>query len=700
LSHNASALQPYRHGGDEVKDFFISYTSANCDWAEWIAWELEDAGYSTVIQAWDFAPARSFVEAMDRASKEAKSTLLVLSPAYCDSPNCKAEWQAAFAQDPTGEKGKLLPVRVLEFDVEGLLGPLVYVDLVGKDEEAAKTELLAAAKGGRRKPATAPSFPTPRAPAPPFPATPSGFIFHVPHRRNPHFTGREEELQCLRQALKSGKPMALTQAIQGLGGVGKTQLAAEYAHRHRNDYAVVWWVRSEEPTTLASDYAALAEPLRLPEWGATEQDLIVAAVRGWLEAHDGWLLVFDNAEEIEPVEPYLPQSEMGHVIITSRNQRWADVAQSLPVLTLPIEQAIDFLVQRTGQDDREAARALAEELGCLPLALEQAGAYIARVKLSFGEYLTRFHEHHRELLDRPGPPHDYPATVATTWEVSLQAAKAECAASVDLLNLCAFFAPDDIPLAVIVEGAEFLPEGLRKAVEDPLKLDETVGALLHFSLAERTGDALSVHRLVQAVVRDRLSPADARTWAEAAVCCVNRAFPQESHDVRTWPDCARLLSHALVSADHAEQLDASLKGAGRLLNQAGLYLHGRAELAQAQELLARALAIGDRALGPDHPTVATRLSNLALVLKDLGDLPGAKERLERALAIDEKALGPDHPDVAVDLSNLATVLHDLGDLSGARERLERALAIMRAALGDDHPKTKIVRENLEALGKG
>ena len=684
-----------------MRDFFISYNSADRDWAEWIAWQLEDAGYTAIIQAWDFGPGRSFVDDMDRALREAGCLLAVLSPDYCSSSYCAAEWQAAFRHDPTGAEGKLLPVRVADFDVVGLLGPLVYVDCVGKEPERVRAELLAAAKGDRRKPPGPPAFPTGSSTAPTFPGRAhADHVFHVPHRRNVHFTGREDELHRLRQALTSGKPMALTQTLRGLGGVGKTQLAAEYAYRHRDDYAVVWWVRAEEPTALASDYAGLAEALGLPQWGAAEQESIVGAVRSWLETHEGWLLILDNAEEIDVVEPYLPRAHTGHVIITSRNQRWRDVAQSLPVVALPLEAALDFLVARTGQGDCEAARALAEELGCLPLALEQAGAYIARVGLSVPEYLARLREQHQELLDRAGPPRDYAATVRTTWEVSLQAVEEECAASVDLLSLCAFLAPDDIPLWVITAGAASLPERLARAAQDPLSLDEAIAALRHFSLAERHGEALGLHRLVQVVVRDRLSLDEARTWAEAAVRCVDRAFPEASDDWRTWSVCAALLPHGLVSADHAESYGAPLEPAGRVLNQAALYLHGRAESAQARALHEREIAWSERTFGPDHHETATSLSNLATVLNDLGDARGAAQALERALAIDEKALGPDHPNVARDLSNLAVALDDLGDLLGARQRLERALSIDERAFGSDHPKVAVRLNNLALVFRG
>ena len=215
-----------------MKDFFVSYNKADVAWAEWIAWELEEAGYTAILQAWDFRPGSNFVLEMQRAAVEADRTIAVLSPDYLTALFAQPEWAAAFAQDPTGEKGTLVPVRVRECDVKGLLPQIVYIDLVGKDEPAARQALLGGVSRERAKPHTAPAFPpsaersVPSRPR--FPGTLPP-IWNLPHRRNPNFTGREALLKRLRDALTSGASAALTQAITGLGGVGKTQLALEQA---------------------------------------------------------------------------------------------------------------------------------------------------------------------------------------------------------------------------------------------------------------------------------------------------------------------------------------------------------------------------------------------------------------------------------------------------------------------------------------
>jgi tetratricopeptide (TPR) repeat protein len=514
-------------------------------------------------------------------------------------------------------------------------------------------------------------------------------IWRVPYRRNVSFTGREGLLEELRRALTRGAAVALT----GLGGIGKTQLALEYAYRHRDEYRVVWWVRAEDEATLAADYAELAAALGLAEREAKEQAVVVAAVRLWLEQNAGWLLVFDNAGSRTVVRDYVPQGR-GAVIITSREPVWTGVATPFGLELLAPAEAVAFLCKRTGDADAAAAAALAEDLGRLPLALEQAAAYIEETGGSLQHYRDLFEQHHAALLRQGRLSTDYPDTVATTWTLSI--GKVDEAARA-LLNLCAFFAPEGIPLDAIREEAGDLPSPLDSVAADAVRLDSAIAGLLRFSLIGRKGEDLSVHRLVQAVVRERLEDAERQAWAAAAVGLLIRRFPRDSDDIREWPVCARLLTHALQAAHWAEESAVAPEATSRLLNQAGLYLSGRADFAGARALFERALRIGEAALGAEHPTVATRLNNLGNVLQDLGDYAGARALFERALRIGEAALGVEHPRVATYANNLGLVLQDLGDFAGARVLFERALRIDEAAYGPDHRDVARDANNLGSL---
>ena len=673
-----------------MKDFFISYNQADRQWAEWIAWQLEEAGYTTVIQAWDFRPGGNFVVDMQRAAVEAKRTIAVLSPDYLASRFTQPEWAAAFAQDPTGENGLLLPVRVRECDLKGLLPQIVYIDFVGiNDEDAARDALLNGVKRERAKPDIAPSFPPsasvkrsvikrPRFPG----ALPD--IRNITHQRNPNFVGRDTLLDQIRKTLTAEKAAALT-AIHGLGGVGKTQLATEYAFRHAADYQIVWWIKSEETATLAADYAALAEKLDLPQKHEREQPVIVAAVREWLNHNAGWLLIFDNARQAQDVRDYLPQSRAGHVLITSRDPNWSRVAHPFEVKVLPREDSVKFLLQRTGKNDEAAARALADDLGDLPLALEQAGAYIEATGESLADYRQMFQISWQALMQE-GKPDDYPDTVAVTWKLSFDKAQAESPASAELMHLCAFLAPDDIPLPILRDGTKHLPPVLAEAMAEKLAFNKAIAALRRYSLMERNDDRLSVHRLVQAVERDWLPEDERRKWAEAAVCVVNDAFPLGSEDVQTWSVCARLLPHAETVAEYGERLQLAPEATGQLLNQAGIYFCGLGQYAEAKQALERALRIDETAFGPDHPNVLREIANLSGVLKALGDLQGAYQYCKRALQIAIAAFDFNHPKVAICYNNMGLVLQDLRDFQGAHRCFEHALRIDEAAFGLDHPE--------------
>ena len=676
-----------------MKDFFVSYNRADRQWAEWIAWQLEDAGYAVVIQCWDFLPGCNFVVEMHKAAKDAEQTIGVLSPNFLKSMFTKPEWAAAFVGDSTGEKRKLLLIRVQKCKPDGLLKAISYIDLVDLEKEVARKELLDGVKRKRLKPASPPGFPGTHAAQqePRFPgALPP--IWNVPHNLNPNFTGREQILNDLHAALNSGQPASWLQALTGLGGKGKTTLAREFAYRYSADYDLVWWVHADEPASITMDYERLAEALGLPKKEAPGQT--VMAVKGWLGQNRKWLLIFDNAQDPNALNRFLPQGGGGHVLITSRNPNWE--IKVLPVEVFEPEEAVDFILKRSNQDDHSSAEALATKTGRLPLALEQAGAYIRGSGIKLTDYLARFRKYQAEML-KLGKPADYLETVATTWNISFQAVKASSQAGADLLVLCSFFAPDDIPRSLIAAGAEHFPKPLASAAADELELDSVMTELRRYSLITGVGDSFSMHQIVQTVVRNRLAEDEQNKWSTASLNLLNGAFQFDENNQKSWKECAPLLLHALACAGYAEEIGVAPENIAEILNNAGRYLRHFANFNEAKSCFERALAIDEKALGPNHTSVAINVNNLGLVLQDQGDLVGAKRCFERALSIDEKALGPDHTSVARDVNNLGLVLRVLGDLGGAKRCYERSFLIFRKFLGDDHPSTRTVKANLDAL---
>ncbi len=654
-----------------MADFFISYSSADRAWAEWIAWELKEAGYEVVIQAWHFPAGSSFPLEMKKAA-EAKYTIAVLSPSYLTSNFCQLEWAAAFAQ------GTLIPVRVRECDPPKLDAHIVYVDLVGKSEGIAGNVLLAGVKREPVVPSQRPEYPLGTAKPKRFPgALPE--IWNIPHLRNPNFTGRDHLLADLHAALASGRSAAVTQAIGGLGGVGKTQLAIEYAYRYAPDYSLVWWVRSETAATADADYAKLAVKLDLPEKDLADQPKIVEAVRERLEHHADWLLILDNVESAADCDRFRPRSNTGHVLITSRNQNWAN-AEVLPIHELPRPEAIAFLQKRSGRQDAKAADELCEAVGDLPLALDQAGAYIRSNGITVAEYLLLFKNYSQHLLE----------PVAVIWQLSFDKLHIENPAALDLLYLIAYLAPDNIPRDL-----------LQSTAKTPIELNKAVESLRRYSLIETGDDVISIHRLVQKVVRDRLAAEGKHNeWVEKAFGLMKAAFPEDGDDYRTWLMCSRLLAHALSAASHAEESESGLSDVARLLSRAGRYLWKRAQLDEAEGLLRRSLRISEKVLEPDHPNIGLYTGNIASILHDKGDLEEALPYARRALGIAEMALGPNHQHVAAYINNIGQILQEKGDLAEALQYAKRALGIAEMALGPDHQQIAVYANNIGQILRG
>jgi TIR domain/Transposase IS116/IS110/IS902 family len=376
------------------RDFFISYTQVSRPWAEWIAVQLEAAGYSTVLQAWDFRPGRDFLHEMQQATSTAGRTIAVLSPAYFGSKFSEAEWRAAFVKDPTGELGLLVPMRVQPYEPPGLLASRVYIDLVDVAEEEARRRLLTGVDQSGARPTSAP-FPGAAAGTKRFPGQEPA-VSNLP-ARNPNFSGRSELLEQLHASLRAGSAAAVVPrgALHGLGEVGKTELALEYAHRFASDYDVAWWIPTEQPTSAIAALAALAGRLGVTE--VADQQEMIARLYDLLRGQDRWLLIYDNAERPERLEG-LPPGAGGHVLVTSRWSAWGRQAMPLRVDVLTREESIAFLSERTGADDQAALNALAELLGDLPLALEEAAAYLEETGVGLGEYLELVRGRARELL--------------------------------------------------------------------------------------------------------------------------------------------------------------------------------------------------------------------------------------------------------------------------------------------------------------
>src|SRR6266571_1609967 len=323
--------------------------------------------------------------------------------------------------------------------------------------------------------------------------SPASQVWNVPYRRNPFFTGRETLLKELHDRLTSTKAAALTQAISGLGGIGKTQTALEYAYRYREEYRFVLWVIAASRDSLISDFVKVATLLKLPEKDEQDQNMVVLAVKRWLTEHGDWLLVLDNADDLEMVAEFLPMENQGHIILTTRAQYTGKVARSLELEKMDLEEGILLLLRcanmlrpdaplaQASREDRANAEAIVREMDGLPLALDQAGAYIEATGCGLSGYFKLYKRHRAELLKRKDRlSSEYPYTVATTWALSFQQVEQANPAAAELLRLCAFLAPDAIAEEIITEGASHLGPVLSPVAADPLALNDTVEVLRRY----------------------------------------------------------------------------------------------------------------------------------------------------------------------------------------------------------------------------
>ena len=558
--------------------------------------------------------------------------------------------------------------------------------------------------------------------------------FDVPYQRNPHFTGREQILAALHARLSGDD--ARPHVLAGLGGVGKSQVALEYAYRHRQEWAIVWWLPAEDPTSLALSYARLAPHVGVRAASDASLDEIRHHVRRRLADATNWLLIFDNAPGPAAVRDYLPKGQTGRVLVTSQNAEWGSLATLARVREMTPHEAVSFLVRRTHRDDADGAEALAKALGFLPLALEQAAAVIEHTGASYASYLKRFETHWAELLRRGRLSADHPDSLAMTLELTFRQVADESPHAVSLLHLCSFLAPENIAKSLLADGMRFFPsmDGIT-----PDQVDRLIAPLAKYSLVDAGDGAVSLHRLTHAMARQRLSHDERARWAAVAAQLCASTIKFDGQEPATWNACGILLPHALAAALLAEPLGAAPQAVADIYSAAGRYLLKQSRLLEARPILERALSLARRLFGDRHPRVSDAANNLARVVQRLGDHEAAAQHYELALAIDQQSYGQadvrvaavsnnyatclmagrdfanaavhfeyalnvyqerygsDHPKVAGVLNNLGCALRDAGQLADAREHFDRALAIADASCGPAHPTTAHVLYNLAVL---
>jgi tetratricopeptide (TPR) repeat protein len=460
----------------------------------------------------------------------------------------------------------------------------------------------------------------------------------LPFPPNPYFTGREKVLREMLEMIHFHRAVAVS-------GVGKTQTAMQFVYQHQHEYQAILWCQADSADNLTLSMAGLASVLELPP--QQEQAENLKSVMQWLATHEHWLLILDNADDVTMLQAWLPQLRQGAVVVTTRAKATEPIVKSVPLAVMSATEAIDLLAGRTNQSlegydrqillAREQAGKLAELLGYLPLALDQAAAYIVETGSRFEDYIKLYQTDGMKLLERRGmlaSGADHPDPVAVTWSLSFEKVEKQSELAVAVLQVCAFLYADGI-----------LEETFQAV--DEFEFNEALAEILKYSLLQRDRkrNLLAMHRLVQEVLRAQLPNEQQQAVAEVVIHLLARAYPDwHNPDYLAWSKrSAEWLLNAQQGEQWIQRWQLQSEDVGLLLNDMGYYLNAIAEYDQILPLYEQALQIRKQVLGLQHPDYAQSLNNLAELYRTQGEYDKALPLYEQAVAIVVKVLGEKHP---------------------------------------------------------
>ncbi|MFE2212089.1 FxSxx-COOH system tetratricopeptide repeat protein [Streptomyces canus] len=721
---------------DTTQRIFVSYAGPDRAWAEWAGWQLQQAGHQVELDRWHWRTGDDFVQKMDLALDRADTVVALFSRHYFAPKRwTREEWSATVAL-----RGRLVPVAIellVDDDIPALLAGMLRTDVHGLDETAATAALLEAVHGPVA-PTGPVAFPgaasadTTTEPDTQRPRLPSSVglpeVWNV-RRRNPDFAGREAVMGQLRTGLLSGH-QAVVQALHGMGGIGKTQIALEYAHRFASQYDLVWWVDAEQADQLPVRYTELADRLGIAKSDAGSEPNARALLQH-LRTRHRWLLILDNAEHPDQIEPWLPEGP-GHVLITSRNPDWHGIAHQSDLDVFTRTDSLAYLKSRIAGMTTEHADLLAQDLGDLPLALAQA-AGVLRSGVTLDRYRQLLTTDTARLLQE-SDVRDYPAPLAATVNIAVTRLVDDGHSDATaLLRLGAFLGPEPIPTAWLETARPRLATILGDP-DDSMWLRNALQPLGRFGLARTDFDAFQIHRLTQAILRTQTSPdlvAAIRDDVTAVLAAVDPGDPQSPADWPAWASLAVHLTapHVTTAITNRPALRPTLSKAAHFLICSGLpraahdlsaVLHqvwstdvgpdhpdtltcaqflghatvGLGDYAKGHLIIEDTLVRRRRVLGEDHPNTLHSANDASTTLSYLGEHAEARRRQEDVLARRGRVLGEDHPDTLTSANNLASTLNDLGEHAEARRMQEDVLARRGRVLGEEHPDTLSSASNL------
>jgi tetratricopeptide (TPR) repeat protein len=700
----------------ESPKIFISYTHDSPEHVDRVlslADRLLQNGVDAHLDQYETSPPEGWPRWMNRQIEEADYVLVVCTEVYQRrfkgaeeaGKGLGAQWEGAIITqelyDAAANNKKFIPVLFASEDsnkIPRILRGAQYYDL---SSEEGYTELYRRLTNQPRvsKPELGTLVPLPTRERKQFffdtGQKQSFNSWNIPYTPNQFFTGREDVLRQLHEALETKG----TAAVSGMPGMGKTQTAVEYAHRHRSDYRLILWARADTRETLISDFVNIAGTLQLPEVRAQEQNLAVGAVRRWFDANPDWLLILDNADDLSLAREFIPPAPKGHIILTTRAQATGAIATNVDVRKMEAEEGALFLLRRAkilaedatleaaAEEDRKKAVEISKEVDGLPLALDQAGAFIEETPSSPAEYLQLYRTQGATLRSERGENiTGHPESVAITFSLSFEKVSAANPTAADLLRACAFLAPDAIPEETFTKGGARLGDLLAATVDKTLAFLNVLKETRRYSLLLRDTDAhtLSIHRVVQDVLKDAMDESTQRQWAERVVKAVNQVLPDfDEVDISEWHRFERLLPHAQSCAELIKDFELKIPKAAQLLNSAGRYIHNRGRLTEAEPYYIQALAIRQDLFGQGHPDVATSLYNLGWLRGEQGKYAEAESLFLKALDIRISQSGSDDITVAIYLSRMGWLKHAQGKYAEAKNYLYQSIEMLeRTSLFD------------------
>ncbi len=664
---------------------------------------------------------------MHEATINCDKTIIILSKKYAESLFTQPEWQAAFAKDPTGKNAILIPIRVSEYRPEGLLKQIIYIDLFETSKEESKKKLISGVDVTKRRRVTS-GFPG-------LSYEKSSKKFdNLKLRRNRHFSGRENILESIKEKFDNQIDLDKLFILTGLGGVGKTQIALEYIFRFQENYEVVWWIESEDSSMIIKSYNSLLIKLGLVDKEIEDVNEVVLMISKWASQNNNWLFVYDNASNIDELYDYIPVTQNGNILITSRFVDWDMIGHKYEVNVFNKVEAVDFIMNRTKSEIDDGVEELIEELGYLPLALEQASAYILKHCISIIEYYKLYSEHQMKLFEKSHPV-KYENSVATTWLITLD--KIQDEKSLQLMQVMAYLYSENIELSIFTDLSNYIDSPISGIINDKIEFNEVISKLAEYSLVKRSSNTISIHRLLQNVIQMYDNNHD----------CLNSLinFAYENIDfqmksVDSWSSYLLWHLHINSIVNCAYQNKIELEKVSYLFHQLGTYYNLiLSNYNMSEKLLIKALNMREELLGKDSNVTLRTKINLAGLMLDQGRYEEAenhylsviqscdskhdenfeiyitskgclakiyqvKGRFEEAKKLFKDIMdlklnyyGENNDLLVATLYNFSTLLIDMGEYSFAEKYLLEALDIEKIINGEDNQSVANIFNSLANL---